>query len=65
MEGKTESSREELDNIIRDYNKMYSTNFSTSTFEEYFRDISNKIKNNQIDIVIVVNMFLTGFDSKK
>lgn len=65
MEGKTESSREELDNIICNYNKMFSTNFSTNTFEEYFRDISNKIKNNQIDIVIVVNMFLTGFDSKK
>ena len=60
-----EHSRESLDKIIDDYNKMYNTNFSSSTFDAYFRDICKKIKNTEIDIVIVVNMLLTGFDSKR
>lgn len=58
-------SREALDRIINDYNKIYNTNFSTNTFDAYFRDICKKIKNTEIDIVIVVNMLLTGFDAKK
>ena len=60
-----EHSRESLDKIIVDYNKMYNTNFSSSTFDAYFRDICKKIKNTEIDIVIVVNMLLTGFDAKR
>ena len=60
-----EHSRESLDKIIDDYNKMYNTNFSSSTFDAYFRDICKKIKNTEIDIVIIVNMLLTGFDAKR
>lgn len=60
-----EHSRESLDKIIDDYNKMYNANFSSSTFDAYFRDICKKIKNTEIDIVIVVNMLLTGFDAKR
>ena len=60
-----EHSRESLDKIIDNYNKMYNTNFSSSTFDAYFRDICKKIKNTEIDIVIVVNMLLTGFDAKR
>lgn len=59
-----EHSREVLDRIIKDYNKMYKTNFSSHKFDSYFRDICKKIKNTEIDIVIVVNMLLTGFDAK-
>ena len=60
-----EHSREALDRIIVDYNKMYKSNFSSHTFDSYFRDICKKIKNTEIDIVIVVNMLLTGFDAKR
>ena len=60
-----EHSREVLDRIIADYNRMYKTNFSSHTFDSYFRDICKKIKNTEIDIVIVVNMLLTGFDAKR
>ena len=60
-----EHSRESLDKIIDDYNKMYNTYFSSNTFDAYFRDICKKIKNTEIDIVIVVNMLLTGFDAKR
>ncbi len=60
-----EHSREALDRFINDYNKMYNTNFSSNTFDSYFRDICKKIKNTEIDIVIVVNMLLTGFDAKR
>jgi len=65
LDGNTEHSRESLDRIINDYNKMYNTNFSSNNFDGYFRDICKKIKNTEIDIVIVVNMLLTGFDAKK
>jgi len=60
-----EHSRESLDRIINDYNKIYNTNFSSNNFDGYFRDICKKIKNTEIDIVIVVNMLLTGFDAKR
>ena len=65
LDKNTEHSREVLDRYMNDYNKMFKTNFSTHTFDSYFRDICKKIKNNEIDIVIVVNMLLTGFDAKR
>ena len=65
LDNNPEHSRESLDKIIDDYNKMYNMNFSSSTFDAYFRDICKKIKNTEIDIVIVVNMLLTGFDAKR
>ncbi|WP_300351550.1 type I restriction endonuclease subunit R [Clostridium sp.] len=67
LDGKCEHSRESLERIISDYNNMFKEedlNFSTDTFPEYFKSLSKKLKNAEIDIVIVVNMFLTGFDSK-
>lgn len=68
LSGKDEHSRESLERIIEDYNKMFpskdNTKFSTDTFQAYFKDLSRKIKNAEVDIVLVVNMFLTGFDSK-
>lgn len=60
-----EHSREVLDRYMIDYNKMFKTNFSTHNFDAYFRDICKRIKNTEIDIVIVVNMLLTGFDAKR
>lgn len=66
-EGKDEHSRDALERIISDYNEMYSTNFSTDTFSAYHKDISDRVKGKKtksLDILIVVNMFLTGFDSK-
>jgi type I restriction enzyme R subunit len=63
-EGKDEHSRDSLERIIKDYNKIFETNYSTDTFSNYFADVSKRVKNAQIDILIVVNMFLTGFDSK-
>jgi type I restriction enzyme, R subunit len=65
LDHKIEHSRDSLERIIKDYNKMYNTNFSTNTFDAYFRDICKKIKNTDIDIVIVVDMLLTGFDAKR
>lgn len=63
-EGRDEHSRDSLERIISGYNKMFDTNYSTDTFSSYFTDVSRKVKTAQIDILIVVNMFLTGFDSK-
>ncbi|WP_297418858.1 type I restriction endonuclease subunit R [Clostridium sp.] len=63
-EGKDEHSRESLERIIKDYNNMFDTNYSTDTFSNYFTDVTKKVKSVQLDILIVVNMFLTGFDSK-
>jgi len=60
-------TREKLDECIGDYNKMFATNFSTKdsvSFYNYYNDISKRVKERQIDILLVVNMFLTGFDSK-
>ena len=64
LEGKDEHSRDSLERIITDYNKMFECNYSTDTFQGYFSDVSKKVKSAKIDILIVVNMFLTGFDSK-
>ncbi len=63
-EGKSEYSRDSLEKIIDDYNKMFGTKYSTSTFDAYFKDVTKRVKSNEIDILIVVNMFLTGFDAK-
>jgi len=60
-------SREKLDEFIDDYNSMFGSKYSTKdsqSFYNYYNDISKKVKNRQIDILLVVNMFLTGFDSK-
>lgn len=59
-------SREKLDEFIEDYNKLFDTKFSTKdseSFYNYYNDISKKVKERKIDILLVVNMFLTGFDS--
>ncbi len=65
---KEKHSRDSLDEIIADYNATFGTNFSTDTFQGYFNHISNSVKkgvkDSKIDVLIVVNMFLTGFDSK-
>lgn len=59
------SSRDFLENAIKDYNKLFSTNFDTSSdkFQNYYKDVSLRMKNKEIDLLIVVNMFLTGFDA--
>ena len=57
-------SREKLDDYIDDYNEMFGSNFSTDNFYGYYKDIGKRVKNRQVDILLVVNMFLTGFDSK-
>lgn len=61
---KDEHSRDKLERYMQDYNEMFGTNYSTDTFNEYYVDVSKRSKDNQIDILLVVNMFLTGFDSK-
>jgi type I restriction enzyme R subunit len=59
------SSRDLLDSAISDYNKEFSVNFDTSSdkFENYYKDLSQRLKNREVDMLIVVNMFLTGFDA--
>ncbi len=59
------SSRDFLDNAIADYNAMFGTSYDTSSdkFQNYYKDVSERVKNREIDILIVVNMFLTGFDA--
>lgn len=60
-----QSSRDFLENAIQDYNALFQTNFDTSSkkFQNYYRDVSRRLKKRDLDIVIVVNMFLTGFDA--
>ena len=60
-----QSSREFLDYVIDEYNKKFKTNFSSesSGFQDYYKDLSNRVKNREVDLLIVVNMFLTGFDA--
>lgn len=64
----TTTAREHLDHMMKDYNANFDTNFNTDTFQEYFNHVSKNVKkgvkDNKIDVLIVVNMFLTGFDSK-
>jgi type I restriction enzyme R subunit len=59
------SSRDFLEAAIGDYNGIFSTSYDTSSdkFQNYYKDLSLRLKNRQIDLVIVVNMFLTGFDA--
>ena len=60
-----QQSRDFLEGAIRDYNQMFSTNYDTSSdkFQNYYKDLSLRMKNRQVDLLIVVNMFLTGFDA--
>ncbi len=60
-----QSSRDFLDAAIKDYNKIFKTNFDTSSdkFQNYYKDVSQRVKDREIDLLIVVNMFLTGFDA--
>lgn len=64
--GANKHTREKLDEFITHYNQMFETKFSTKdseSFYNYYNDISKKVKERKIDILLVVNMFLTGFDS--
>lgn len=60
-----QQSRDFLDGAIKDYNQMFATNYDTSNdkFQNYYKDLSLRMKNRQVDLLIVVNMFLTGFDA--
>ena len=60
------SSRDCLDRAIVKYNEMFHTSFDTSSekFQNYYKDLSMRMKNREVDLLIVVNMFLTGFDAK-
>ena len=63
----TEHSRDQLEEFIGHYNKQFSTNFTTKdsqSFYNYYNDVAKRVKHKQIDVLLVVNMFLTGFDSK-
>lgn len=59
------SSRDFLEDAIKDYNEMFHTNYSTDSdkFQNYYKDVSLRMKNKELDLLIVVNMFLTGFDA--
>ena len=59
------NSRDFLEKSIRDYNEMFHTNYSTDgdKFQNYYKDVSLRMKNKELDLLIVVNMFLTGFDA--
>jgi len=69
VEGKiNKDSREKLDEFIGDYNVMFGTKYSTNdsqSFYNYYQDIAKRVRAGQIDILLVVNMFLTGFDSPR
>lgn len=64
-DGLSASDRDFLDNAIRDYNVDFKTTYDTSPdkFQNYYKDVSLRMKNREIDLLIVVNMFLTGFDA--
>lgn len=64
-DGLDQSSRDFLDMAINDYNRKFQTNFDTSSkgFQDYYKDLSQRVKARQVDLIIVVNMFLTGFDA--
>ena len=63
--GLDKSSRDFLESAINDYNAMFGTSFDTSSdkFQNYYKDVSERVKNRDVDILLVVNMFLTGFDA--
>lgn len=60
-----QSSRDFLESAIQDYNRLFKTNYDTSSdkFQNYYKDVSQRLKDREIDLLIVVNMFLTGFDA--
>lgn len=60
-----QTSHDFLEGAIKDYNRTFNTNFDTSAdkFQNYYKDLSARMKNREIDLLIVVNMFLTGFDA--
>lgn len=60
-----QQSRDFLEGAIKDYNQIFATNYDTSgdKFQNYYKDLSLRMKNRQVDLLIVVNMFLTGFDA--
>jgi type I restriction enzyme R subunit len=60
-----QGSRDFLDVAIKDYNGLFATNYDTSAdkFQNYYKDLSRRLRNRELDLVIVVNMFLTGFDA--
>ena len=64
-EGLDASSRDFLERAIGDYNKLFKTSYDTSAekFQNYYKDVSLRMKNRELDLLIVVNMFLTGFDA--
>ena len=66
-EYKTQHSRDELEGFIQNYNRLFGTNFTnkdSQSYYNYYNDIAKRVKHREIDLLIVVNMFLTGFDSK-
>ena len=66
-EGGNPHTRQKLDGFIADYNAMFGTAYSTrdtQSFYNYYQDIAKKVKERKVDLLLVVNMFLTGFDSK-
>ncbi|MDA7510472.1 type I restriction endonuclease subunit R [Verrucomicrobia bacterium] len=66
-DGGNPHTRDKLEGFIGDYNSMFGTRYSTKdtqSFYNYYQDIAKKVKERKVDILIVVNMFLTGFDSK-
>ena len=60
----SEHSQDLLDKYMQDYNKMFETNFTSDDFKQYHADVSKRMKNREIDLLLVVDMFLTGFDSQ-
>ena len=64
-DGLDQSSRDFLETAIADYNAMFGTSYDTSAekFQNYYKDLSQRLKNGELDLVVVVNMFLTGFDA--
>lgn len=63
----TQHSRDHLENFIGHYNQEFSTNFTTKdsqSFYNYYNDVAKRVKHQEVDVLLVVNMFLTGFDSK-
>src|SRR5690554_1753062 len=63
----TKHTRDELEGFIQEYNSEFGTNYTnkdSQSYYNYYNDISRRVKNRQIDVLVVVNMFLTGFDSK-
>ncbi|MXY65365.1 type I restriction endonuclease subunit R [Candidatus Poribacteria bacterium] len=65
VDGLDQLSRDFLDASIRDYNALFGTSYDTSAdgFQNYYRDLSRRLKSRELDLAIVVNMFLTGFDA--